>query len=431
MPQIMKRIYIIILTSSLLFGGCIKKELVLPENTKEDNTENIDLIAKPTDVKFIGDYDFGFKVNWPEFSEKVKRVIVSYTESSGQEKSFEIEDFSKEYSFFTEDFKEYSFSIVAYDAQGKASKPAVIKATNKNKYALQVLSEAKIIQNGAYVRVQWNNELQRKLRVFVKNKAGDKELVSEEDTGVIDLPIVVDMNGVNVTVEDQTSGISSVKSYPLVNQGADFPASFKGNWTIFYDSPFNSEGWWNLSEAFDGIYNIGPDLGGTPKLNAVQIDGVTKLNSDRRIRTVYFTFTQRRNNINDGDSQYDPRMKSPAAPYDNLLIQELKYIFKAPENNAVWPTQVRVYGIKIDGTEVLIANISGVEDKLVLNRPSDPEHVKALVISIPQVSIESSNFRGIKSEIISATVPGNTDSWDWRNIVAVGEIFVKGVKSGI
>lgn len=422
---------IIMLFISLSIGSCIKKELILPNAPMEEEKEAIDLIAKPIDVKFVGDYDYGFKIKWPDFSEKISKVIVNYVESDGNDVSMEITDFKKDHIFATNDFKEYAFELVAYDSQGNASKRAIIKSTNKNIYAIQVLSEARVVQNGAYIRLQWNNELQRKLNVSVKNVAGEKELVSEEKLGILDMPIIVDNTGVNVQFADQTSGVSSNKSFPLTVQGGDFPASFKGNWTIFYDSPYNNAGWWHVGEAFDGIYNFGPDLGGTPKLNAVQINGVKKLNSDLRIRTVYFTFTQKSNNINPSDSQYDPRMINPPGPYDNLLIQELRYVFKAPQNYSVFPAQVRVYGKKLDGSEVLIENITNTSGRLVELRSTDPDYVKGLIITVPQTSMESANYIGIKTEIISESVPGNTNSDDWRNIIGLGEIYVKGVRTGL
>jgi hypothetical protein len=427
----MKRYRIIYLAIiSLILCSCIKNELVLPNSQKEEIYDEIDLIAKPTDVTFIGDYDYGYKVKWPEFNDKIEKVSIAYTDG-GEKKLLEITDFDKDFSFFTEGFKEYTFTVVAFDKSGRASKPAIMKATNKEKYAIQVLTDARVIQNGAYVRVKWNNELLRDLKVSVKSTVSKKELVSTDTVGIVDIPILVDKNGVNVLIEDMTTGIKFDKDYTLTEQGADFSGAFKANWTIFYDSPYNNQGWWNMEEAFDGIYSTAPDLGATPKLNAVKINGVTKLNVDQRIRTVYFTFTQKRNNINASDSQYDLRMINPPGPYDNLLLQEIRYVFKAPANNAVWPNQVRIYGIKLDGSEVLIANITNVESRMVQLRTTDPDFVKALIVPITQTTIESANFRGLKSDIISESIPGNTNSDDWRNIIGLGEIFVKGVRSGL
>jgi len=124
-------------------------------------------------------------------------------------------------------------------------------------------------------------------------------------------------------------------------------------------------------------------------------------------------------------------MINPPAPYDNLLIQELRYVFKAPQNHSVFPAQVRVYGKKLDGSEVLIENITNVSNRLVQLRTTDPDFVKGLIVTIPQTSMESANYIGIKTEIISESVPGNTNSDDWRNIIGLGEIFVKGVRTGL
>src|SRR5690606_25299561 len=106
-----------------------------------------------------------------------------------------------------------------------------------------------------------------------KSTVSKKELVSTDTVGIVDIPILVDKNGVNVLIEDMTTGIKFDKDYTLTEQGADFSGAFKANWTIFYDSPYNNQGWWNMEEAFDGIYSTAPDLGATPKLNAVKING--------------------------------------------------------------------------------------------------------------------------------------------------------------
>ncbi|MCA5005907.1 hypothetical protein [Sphingobacterium bovistauri] len=429
----MNKFNIILFFFGLLLVNCREAELMIPVSGDVNEVGVIDLIAKPIDVQFVPEYDYGYTIKWPVLSDKVKKVLITYTEkNTGELKSMEFTELKSDFAFSVKEYGEYTFNVQAFDADGNKSRVAMIKSINKDLYARQLLNEAQVTQFGRYIRLRWSNILLKDMTMSIKNSLINQSVNISGAQGEQFIPILDNgQQDLVISLVDKSTGLEGSKSYAFKVQGVEFPVEDKRKWTIFYDAPYNDAGWWNVGEAFDGDYTRNEDLHGTAKLNAVSINGVTKLNSDRRIRTVYFTFTQKRANSNDGDSQYNTVNRSPAGPYDNILVQKLSFVFKAPKDWAVWPSQLKVYGIKSDGTEVLITTIGDAVSKMVRRDEIDPDHVKMLVVDVPQNSYDGATFKGIKAEITSSTIGSDTNSDNWENIIGLGEVYVTGVKTSM
>ncbi|WP_159634433.1 hypothetical protein [Sphingobacterium composti Ten et al. 2007 non Yoo et al. 2007] len=418
--------------------SCTEKELTLPASIVEQEDGVIDLIAKPIDVEFVAEYDYGYTIKWPTLSEKIKKMVVTYTDKDNSTKKFEFTNFMKDTSFFVQSYDEYAFNVQAFGDDGKESRVAVIKAWNKDLYARQLLNEAQISQFGKFIRLRWSNALLKELRMTIKNSIvnqtaelkglSGEQLIPIKDDGTADL---------SISLLDKSTNLEGTKTFAFRPQGINLSRADKSKWTIYYDSPFNEQAWWHIGEAFDGEYTLNADLDGTGKLNAVAIPEVSKLNSDRRIRTLYFTFTQKTLNADWSWTTFNPSNRRPAGPYDNILVQKLTYVFKGQTGNsdrshdAVFPDALRIYGIKADGTEILVARVYDVANKFIKYQDSDPNYIKSIAVDIPQVTFDGATFRGIKTEFLTNSLPNNTDSWDPQNNIGVGEIFVRGIKVSI
>ena len=421
----------LLLLGVLLFSQCTERELVIPNSGDKTDDQLIDVVAKPSDLIFEPEYDYGFILKWPAISDKIAKVDVEYSDIDGKTYKMEFTDFTKSHTFYTKEYNEYSFRAQAFDKDGKASRVALIKAWNKDLYALQLLEEAQITQYGKYIRLKWNNVQKRALKMSVNNSLVKESYDINAISGEQFIPIKDDgTKDLIITMLDKELGLEGDKSFAFKPQGVNFRYLEKDTWTVFYDSPHNDYAWWNITEAIDGQYTLSDDLGGTPKLNAVAINGVNKFNSDRRIRTVYYTFTQKRANTDNSVSQYTGNNWNPPPPYNLTLIQRVIYVFKDLPNHCVMPNRVRLYGVRFDGTEVLISDETNVAGKLTKYDPiSDPDYIKALFIDVPQNSFDGATFRGFKTEFITASLPNDLNSDNPQNIIGLAEVFVIGVRS--
>lgn len=419
----------------LLMTRCREKELIIPASSVEEEEGLIDLIAKPIDVNFVAEYDYGYTIKWPVLSEKIKKMIVSYTDKDNSTKKFELSNFNKDTTFFVQSYDEYAFNVQAFGKDGKESRVAVIKAWNKDLYARQLLNEAQITQFGKFIRLRWANVLLKDLKMTIKNSIvnqtvelkglNGEQLIPIKDDGTADL---------SISLLDKSTNLEGTKIFAFRSQGINFSKVEKTKWTLYYDSPWCNYGWWNIGEAFDGEYTLNPDLDYTAKLTAVAIPEVTKLNSDRRIRTVYITFTQKSLNTDWSLNPFNPSNIRPAGPADNILVQKVTYVFKDPftaddwKHRAILPDLLRVYGVKANGSEILIATLTDLRSKYFKYQSSDPDYIKALAVDVPQTTLDGSIFRGIKTEFVTNTIPSSTEDWIPENIIGLGEVFVTGVK---
>ena len=137
----MKRFNNIYLFLGLAFTACSKDTLVLPVSGDNAETGTIDVIAKPTDVTLVGEYDYKFSVKWPALSENVKKIVISYTDN-GETKTKEFTDFTKDAEIQTSQAKEYDFTITSYSADNLASKSRTVKVINKGYKIEQMITSA-------------------------------------------------------------------------------------------------------------------------------------------------------------------------------------------------------------------------------------------------------------------------------------------------
>lgn len=439
MMRVVKSIFFYICTIVLL-NNCKERELVIPQSENTLDNEEIDLIAKPVDIEFLAEYDYGFTIKWPKMSEKIATIKVNFLDVDTVKKDttyreFELTNFNKDTSFYVKKYDQYSFNVQAFDKDGKASRVAVIKAWNKDLYARQLLKEASITQYGKFIRMRWSNVLNKSLKLTIKNSLVNEVVNLEGLTGERFIPILDNSApDLQLSLLDNETGLIGDRILSFRPHGINLPKAEKDKWTIYTDSPYNRDGWFHLAESFDGQYTLNNDLDGTGKLCAVAVDGATKLNADRRIRTLYFTFTPKRLNPNIADGLFNLSMRRPPAPYENILVQKITFVFKEcnvgwDAYHAVLPDQLKVYGIKQDGTEVLIGAITDAKSRFFSYMPDDPSFIKSLSIDVPQTTYDGATFRGIKTEFMTNTLPNNNNNNDQGNNIGLGEVYVVGVKT--
>lgn len=153
--------FICLLLGASLFS-CVKEKLILPPESDKTETGTIDLIAKPTDIKFVGEYDYGFTIKWPKVSNKVTKIVIDYVDK-GEDQSLEFTDFSEDTYLELAEYKEYTFSATAYSGEDLVSSTAYISAKNRDLYINEVIASRQVYVDGSDVVVEWNNPLSRSL----------------------------------------------------------------------------------------------------------------------------------------------------------------------------------------------------------------------------------------------------------------------------
>lgn len=151
----------------LSLSSCVKDTLVFPEQ-EVDNTpkEPIDVIAKPSDVKIEGAYDYHFVIKWPMMSDRVAKVVVDYMDN-GEAKTKEFSDFSEDGVIETSQFGEYTFTMKTISKSELISKPVAITAVNKGFIIEEVLDNAIISLLDGEVEVKLVNPNQVPIKTTI------------------------------------------------------------------------------------------------------------------------------------------------------------------------------------------------------------------------------------------------------------------------
>lgn len=197
----------------LSLSSCVKDTLVFPEQ-EVDNTpkEPIDVIAKPSDVKIEGAYDYHFVIKWPMMSDRVAKVVVDYMDN-GEAKTKEFSDFSEDGVIETSQFGEYTFTMKTISKSELISKPVAITAVNKGFIIEEVLDNAVIslLDGEVEVKLVNPNQVPIKTTIIYPGTSESMSMVHEssEELIVMTFPAQDGTHAYTVELEDEQNRTAS------------------------------------------------------------------------------------------------------------------------------------------------------------------------------------------------------------------------------
>lgn len=212
----MKKIFVNFLISgalALAFTACSEDTLVFPPAVEDtDSGEIIDVVARPSDVLIEGDYDYRFRVRWPELSDKVAKIVVSYTDA-GESKTQEFTDFDTDGIIETSGYGEYTFTLVTYGKDGQTSSSAVFTVTNKGFIIEEVLQNAIVSQLEGEVEVRLLNNHGIPIKTTITYPGSSEPLFIEETSSdeliTMTFPMQDGTHTYTVTLEDEQGRTTS------------------------------------------------------------------------------------------------------------------------------------------------------------------------------------------------------------------------------
>lgn len=204
----------LILTS--IFTSCKEQEIIFPP--AEENTDKgvIDLIAKPTGTQIVGDYDYTFNIVWPDFSDNVEKVVITY-QDNGEAKTDEFTDFSQNGVIQTAAQGSVEFEMTTHSVNGLVSKPVQITAVNKGYIIEEIIENAMRAVEGGIVDIRLinDNELPITAKViYPEPSGGTAEYVVTSQDAVINLSYTALDGTHNYTIElEDEQGRKTSKEY--------------------------------------------------------------------------------------------------------------------------------------------------------------------------------------------------------------------------
>lgn len=337
----MKRVFKNICIASaliLLAGACKEDTLLFPPAVEDTGADGIiDIIAKPSDVQIVGNYDYKFNVIWPKFSDKIEKVTIFYTDD-GEEKSVEYTNFTQPGLLEMSQQDEYTFTLVGHSATGTATSPVTIVAENKGLFIEDVIQAIQITTTSPFapVRLYWLNHLQEDLEITYTYPTETGQEIktissSAEEDEILFPGLLGGEYTVNVLIKDTRSNtVSSDFNYEFTP--VEFSTNIqKAGWTPWarhgYDAGFSAE------RAIDGTVASGYEFvsgsNGNPTPYKISFTK-TRYNSDPHYRSALAEF--------------------PTGPHD-LIVVKSAVIYSGAVEWGVNPSKARVYGILENGTE--------------------------------------------------------------------------------
>src|SRR5690606_27240568 len=191
----------------VLVGACKEDTLLFPPAAEQSGDDGVvDVVAKPSDVVILGEYDYKFRIKWPALSEKVAKIVVAYTDG-GEAKTAEFTDFSQDGLIETSAFGEYDFALTTYGLDGQASKPVSITANNKGFIIEEVIESPLINLLEGEVEVSFTNNNLVPITVTVTYPGTDgnltKTITSNEEVIVISFPAQDGTHEYSIELEDE------------------------------------------------------------------------------------------------------------------------------------------------------------------------------------------------------------------------------------
>lgn len=239
LPFINKMSLALLITTVCFFTSCVKEKLVLPEGVDTGQQEEIDVIAKPSDVLVKGEYNFGFKIDWPEYiSDNVQALHLTYYKA-GEEDPVKVdtvfEDFSESFMLYTGEMDEYVFETYFRSKSGKQSKTITQQVKNKDLHIKTVLASLRIFQESfTEYKLAWtgvNSEV-IKIAYTVPTETDPLTLTVEVDSSGNESFVALEgTHDVSVQVSDTLGNtVDTVLSYTL-SEVAYLTGSDKSRWT--------------------------------------------------------------------------------------------------------------------------------------------------------------------------------------------------------
>src|SRR5699024_3723368 len=130
------------------FSSCTKDSLVFPESGTGEQNEEIDIIAKPSNIVIKGDYNYGFKIDCPtSLSSNLAKVVLEY-EFENEKHTLEFEDISEPYilDVGADEITFVNFTLYAISTSGKKSKPAIQRVQSKGLYLTEVANSITVFR---------------------------------------------------------------------------------------------------------------------------------------------------------------------------------------------------------------------------------------------------------------------------------------------
>lgn len=275
----------------VLVGACKEDTLLFPPAVEQSGNDGvIDVVAKPSDVVILGEYDYKFRIKWPALSEKVAKIVVAYTDG-GEAKIAEFTDFSQDGLIETSAFGEYDFALTTYGLDGQVSKPVSITANNKGFIIEEVIESPLINLLEGEVEVSFTNNNLVPITVTVTYPGTDgnltKTITSSEEVIVISFPAQDGTHEYSIELEDeQGRKVSDSYSYEFeyiitssfyAGYGTGrvaFTNNANSNITLKVTYPVSGGGTTTVEESFDSnnaVFNFDP-IDGTHQVFVEYID---------------------------------------------------------------------------------------------------------------------------------------------------------------
>src|SRR5690606_953032 len=275
----------------VLVGACKEDTLLFPPAVEQSGNDGvIDVVAKPSDVVILGEYDYKFRIKWPALSEKVAKIVVAYTDG-GEAKTAEFTDFSQDGLIETSAFGEYDFALTTYGLDGQASKPVSITANNKGFIIEEVIESPLINLLEGEVEVSFvnSNLVPITITATYPGASGDltKTVTSSEDVIVISFPAQDGTHDYTIELEDaqgrkvsasygyEFEYIITSSIYAQYGMGKiGFANNANSNITLKVTYPVAGGGTNVVEESFDAadvVFNF-PPIDGTHEVKVEYID---------------------------------------------------------------------------------------------------------------------------------------------------------------
>lgn len=325
------------------FSSCTKDSLVFPESGTGEQNEEIDIIAKPSNIVIKGDYNYGFKIDWPtSLSSNLAKVVLEY-EFENEKHTLEFEDFSEPYilDVGADEIAFVNFTLYAISTSGKKSNPAIQRVQSKGLYLTEVANSITVFRESYLeMKMRWENPLAENFELEYTIPTRQDSATYKIDLGAEDgselFTGLLGKNTISVKLTDELNNVVRKEISYETTPTAYTTAAQKSGWTPYTSSPYNDEGGFNVSTILDG--------GKGDWANSYASGG-------GRNKEISVHFTERRNT--DYPSYDNPAQRNPEGPFNSIIVSKLKFALMEPDFG-MFPETVKLIGIRENKSQVEI-----------------------------------------------------------------------------
>lgn len=350
----MRRYYkLAALSLLLIFSSCTTEEIIFPDAVEDQNKGGlIDVIVKPTDVNVEGTYDQSFIIKWPKFSSKIDKVIVTY-EDNNEIITKEVTEFSSDLRITTLEIKKYQFTFKSISKDGRETAAVLKEAENKGLYIQEVIDRSSVVGEGRLINVNLLNPLKSTLKYLIDYQGASgvisKTINSSEESTIFKFNGAFG-NNIKITIEDENGNIVTKEDEYEISPKIYSTSTDKVFWTPYTNTPDLGNSGWSQANLFNGTINEYGAL----------LNWVTGL--EWSVNYIHFTTAR----INSPSTYNSEEQKHPEGPFDVIFVTGTTFHI---DGNSAWgqiPTDLVVYGVKKDRSEVLIKTVTGNAARTVI-----------------------------------------------------------------